>query len=92
MPELIHSGWESLKLYFKESLAGNKAVPGAVIAIQTFGDFTGFIPHLHVLTSDGCFHASGLFTVAPAFDKKTLEKIFVNVNLTSSSQDFQAVA
>jgi len=30
------------------------AVPGAAIAIQTFGDFLGFNPHTHILISDGC--------------------------------------
>ncbi len=35
----------------------SKAVPGAIVAIQTFGDFpVGFHPHLHILVSDGCFH------------------------------------
>jgi hypothetical protein len=31
---------------------------------------------LHIFISDGCFHASDLFTVASAFDTKALEKIF----------------
>jgi len=52
------------------------AVPGAVIAIQSFGDFSGFHPHLHVLISDGCFYGNGMFRVAPSFDTKYLEKIF----------------
>jgi len=30
----------------------SKTVPGAVVAIQTFGDFIGFHPHLHILVSD----------------------------------------
>jgi hypothetical protein len=30
--------------------------PGAVIAIQTFGDFLGFNPHCHILVTDGCFY------------------------------------
>jgi hypothetical protein len=47
-----------------------------VIAIQTFGDFLGFNPHLHILISDGCFHENGLFTVSPAIDTKALENIF----------------
>jgi len=38
------------------------AIPGAVIAIQTFGDFLGFNPHCHV--------------VAPAFELKSFEKLF----------------
>ena len=35
------------------------AVPGAVIAIQSFSDFMGFNPHLHVLGTDGCFQGDG---------------------------------
>ncbi len=53
-----------------------RTVPSAAVAIQTFGDFLGFKPQLHIFISDGCFHASDLFTVAPAFDTKALEKIF----------------
>ncbi len=52
------------------------AVPGAVIAIQSFGDFLGFNPHLHVLCTDGCFYGNGMFRVAPRFEAKGLEEIF----------------
>jgi hypothetical protein len=51
-------------------------VPGAVIAIQTFGDLLGYNSHLHVLISDGCFHESGLLTVAPAINTHALEQLF----------------
>ena len=51
-------------------------MPGAVIAIQTFGDLLGYNSHLHVLISDGCFHESGLLTVAPAIDTQALEQLF----------------
>jgi hypothetical protein len=52
------------------------AIPGAVIAIQTFGDFLGFNPHCHVLVTDGCFYGTGSFKVAPAFELKSFEKLF----------------
>jgi len=39
---------------------------GAVIAIQSFGDFLGFNSHLHVLASDGCFYGEGMFRPALA--------------------------
>jgi len=58
------------------------AVPGAAIAIQTFGDFLGFNPHLHVLISDGCFHKSDLLTVAPNIDIRALERLFLHHVLT----------
>ena len=40
------------------------AVPGAVVAIQSSGDFLGFNPHLHILCSDGCFYGEGMFRPA----------------------------
>jgi len=52
------------------------AVPGAAISIQSFGDFLGFNPHLHVLISDGCFYGNGMFRVAPYFELKDLKNIF----------------
>jgi hypothetical protein len=51
-------------------------IPGAVIAIQTFGDFLGFNPHCHVQVTDGCFYGRGMFRVAPLLDLKKLEAIF----------------
>jgi hypothetical protein len=53
--ELSRSAWEALKVYLKSTVPGQDAVPGAVIAIQTFGDFLGFNPHCHILSTDGCF-------------------------------------
>jgi hypothetical protein len=40
------------------------------------GIFFGFHPHLHVLSSEGCFHNNGMFAVSPATDTKTLEQLF----------------
>ena len=54
----------------------DKSVPGAAIAIQTFGDFLGFNPHTHVLISDGCFYGEGKFKLAPKFHLNNLEALF----------------
>ena len=51
-------------------------MPGAVIAIQTFGGLLGYNPHLHVLITDGCFHPSGMLTVAQAIDTYAVEQLF----------------
>jgi len=40
------------------------AAPGVVIAVQTFGDFQKFNPHLHVISTDGCFSDNGMFRVS----------------------------
>ena len=63
-------------MFFQGAVPEQNAVPGAVIAIQSFGDFLGFNSHLHVLASDGCFYGQGMFRVAPRFETKDLEKIF----------------
>ena len=74
--ELSRCIWETLKIYYPSCLPGKNSVPGAVIALQTFGDFLGFNPHGHVLITDGCFPEKGLFVVAPTVKLKYLEKIF----------------
>ena len=76
LSELSRCGWESLKAFLREAVPQEDAVPGAIIAIQSFGDFLGFNPHLHVLISDGCFYGDDMFMVAPRFDTKHLEEIF----------------
>ncbi len=68
--------WESLKDFFQETTPEEGAVPGAAVAIQSFGDFLGFNPHLHILGTDGCFYGDGMFRVAPRFETKHLEEIF----------------
>ena len=51
-------------------------MPGAVLAIQTFGDLLGYHPHLHILISDGCFHENEMFSVSSTVDTKAIEQIF----------------
>jgi hypothetical protein len=67
-------GWESLKEFFQEARAEEDAVPGGAVAIQSFGDFLGFNPHLQILGTDGCFYGDGMFRVAPRFETKHLEE------------------
>jgi hypothetical protein len=74
LSDLSRCGWESLKVFFQEAVPEEKAMPGAVVAIHSFGDFLGFHPHLHVLGTDGCFYGEGMFRVAPRFDTKPLEE------------------
>ncbi|MBN2033199.1 MAG: hypothetical protein JW836_07975 [Deltaproteobacteria bacterium] len=73
-----------MKVFFQIIIPAEGAVPGAVIAVQTFGDFPGFNPHCRVLCTGG-FYEKGLyayiarasmFRVAPRFEKKALEKVF----------------
>jgi hypothetical protein len=72
LSELSRCGWQALKAFYTAGVGDSNAVPGAVVAIQTFGDFLGFHSHLHILISDGCFHDNGMFSVFPAIDTKAL--------------------
>ncbi|MBC8463475.1 MAG: transposase, partial [Deltaproteobacteria bacterium] len=77
LSDLSRCGWEALKAFYTTGVRDPKAVPGSVVAIQTFGDFPlGFHPHLHILVSDGCFHENSMFSVSPSVDNKALEQIF----------------
>jgi len=76
LSELSRCAWETLKVFFQETVPEEDAVLGAVIAIESFGDFLGFNPHVHILCTDGCFYGKGMFRVAPPFDTGDLEKIF----------------
>ena len=66
LSELSRCAWSALKVFFQENSLEKDAVPGAVIAIQSFGDFLGFNPHLHILITDGCFYGKGMFRPALA--------------------------
>ena len=78
LSELSRCAWEALKVFFQETVPEEDAVPGAAVAIQSFGDFLGFNPHCHILSTDGCFYGKGMFRVAPSFETKDLEAIFRN--------------
>jgi hypothetical protein len=55
----------------------NDPIPGAVIAIQSFGDVLVFTPHCHILVTDGCVYGdTGMFLIAPPLELKKLEAIF----------------
>ncbi|MDO8721729.1 MAG: transposase, partial [Syntrophales bacterium] len=81
---LSRCAWESLKVFLQEAVPENDPIPGAVIAMQTFGDFLGYNPHTHILVTDGCYLRQaqdgvcgnkGMFRVSPPLELKKLEAI-----------------
>jgi len=76
LADLSRCARETLKLFYQCASGKENAASGAVIAIQTFGDFLGFNPHCPVLVSDGCFYEPGSFSVALPLERKGLEKLF----------------
>ena len=62
---LSRCAWKVLSLYLTEATPLEDAKAGAVIAVQSFGDFQNFNPHLHVIATDGCFKENKAFKVCP---------------------------
>jgi len=56
LTKLNRCAWKVLNLYLTQALPYDDAKAGAAIAVQCFGDFQNFNPHLHVLATDGCFY------------------------------------
>jgi hypothetical protein len=67
---------DTLKTLFRAAFKDPKAVPGIIIAIQTYGDLVNFHPHLHALVTDGMFTSAGWFVAFPKIDLSTLERLF----------------
>jgi len=54
---------DALSDYLKQTVTFEDATPGIVCAVQTFGDFLNFNPHLHIIATDGCFNENNDFMV-----------------------------
>ena len=54
LADLSRCAWESLKAFLQDAVPEDDPVPGAVIAVQTFGDFLAFNPHCHILVTAAC--------------------------------------
>ena len=76
LAKLSQCAWKVLSRYLKQTVAFEDAVPGAVIAVQSFSDFLGFNCHLHVIATDGCFYGKGSFKTCPTPNPKDLEDLF----------------
>lgn len=74
--KLSQCTYKCLKVFFQVTLRKKRAVPGVIVAIQTFGDLVNFHPHLHAIVSDGLFTPNGWFYVSPKIDLKKLEALF----------------
>lgn len=76
LTRLCHCAHRSLKRYFRTALGLPRGEIGAVMAIQTFGDYGRWHPHLHAIVADGLFAANGLFHVMPKVDVQPLAELF----------------
>lgn len=67
---------KSLAKFFKITLRKKAGIPGVAVAIQSFGDYARWHPHLHALVADGLFIESGYFFVMPKVDLYPLRELF----------------
>jgi ribosomal protein S27E len=66
----------SLTTFFQTVLNRKYGIPGIALAIQSFGDYSRWHPHLHALVADGLFSESGYFYVMPKVDLRPLAELF----------------
>ncbi len=76
LAKLSVRAWNVIKRYLQSSVDDKNPVPGANIAVQTYGNFLNFNSHLHAIVSDGCFSKDGDFHMDPGFMLEDLEEIF----------------
>ncbi len=75
LTKLCHSANRSLKTFFKTVLDSKTGKLGAVTAIQTFGDYGRWHPHLHLLVADGLLMPNGSAHVMPEISLKPLQEL-----------------
>jgi hypothetical protein len=74
--KLSTCAWNVTSAFLKSAVPRDDAVPGASIAIRTYGDFPNCNPHLHAIVTDGCFLPEGPFVGVPGFHAEDLEEAF----------------
>ncbi len=76
--KLSRCAYSTLKELYQTVLQRDDVLPGAFIAVHTFGELINFHPHLHALVSDGCFGAGGKFYRLPMLPSKKIEQLFAH--------------
>jgi len=76
LSNLCRCAADSLKVFLRTVIGRKDGVVGAVLAIQTFGDYAKWHPHIHSLVADGLFLPSRTFHVMPRSSMKPLAEIF----------------
>ena len=74
--ELARCAWRTLKDYTQARWPDPAAAPGAIVAIQTYGDQLNWHPHLHSLVSHGVWDRQGQFHPFGPLDDEGLTRLF----------------
>ncbi len=66
----------SLLNFLRTALGLEDGICGAIMTIQTFGDYAKWHPHIHSIVADGLFRENGAFYVMPRVGIKPLAELF----------------
>lgn len=73
--ELCRCAWQSFREYVQASV-GPSYIPGAIFAIQTYGDSLNWHPHLHALASDVVWSPDGASVPIGRVDSGVITQLF----------------
>jgi len=73
---LARSAFDATRGWMRQALGIDRALPGMVSSIQTFGSFGNWHPHIHALVSTGLVERGGGFHPLGHFDAKAVEARF----------------
>jgi hypothetical protein len=74
--DLAACAWRAVRLYFRVYYDDEPVVPGGVGFIATAGEFLNWMPHIHILLTDGGFLPDGTFRHLLYFDSDKVEELF----------------
>ena len=73
--ELARCAWKTLQQYGKAT-AGEESVPGAILAIQSYGGQLNWNPHIHSVVSDVAWDREGSVSPMGWPDSELLTQLF----------------
>ena len=73
---LCKAAADSLQIFLRIATGLKDGIVGAVMTIQTFGDYAKWHPHIHAIVADGLFRRNGVFYVMPQTSLKPLAELF----------------
>jgi len=76
LSNLVRCAADSLLNFLRTTLGLEDGICGAVMTIQTFGDYAKWHPHIRSIIADGLFRENAVFYVMPRIDIKPLAELF----------------
>jgi len=76
LTKLCQQAYKCLQEFMRASLRLPQGQAGMVMAIQTYGEYLNFHPHIHAAVADGLFTSQGMFYVMPRLNTQALEEMF----------------